>query len=124
MAYLEPISQEWLIAKRREIHAWPEPGWCEFVSSARVIEHLQKLGFKVLCGLEVINKDFIRGAMKQQIAKFREAAKDKVDPKILERLEGATGVVGILETGRPGPTIGFLCNLDALPVTESSDPET
>ena len=55
MAYLEPISQEWLIAKRREIHAWPEPGWCEFVSSARVIEHLQQLGFKVLCGLEVIN---------------------------------------------------------------------
>lgn len=41
MAYLEPISQEWLIAKRREIHAWPEPGWCEFVSSARVIEHME-----------------------------------------------------------------------------------
>ena len=88
-----------------------------------MIEHLEKLGFKVLCGLEVINKDYIRGAVKQQIAKFRAAAEDKVDPKILQRLEGATGVVGILETGRPGPTIGFLCNLDALPVTESSDPE-
>lgn len=74
MAYLEPISQEWLIAKRREIHAWPEPGWCEFVSSARVIEHMEKLGFKVLCGYDVINKDFIRGAIKPQIAKFYEAA--------------------------------------------------
>ena len=123
MAYLEPISQEWLIAKRREIHAWPEPGWCGFVSSARVIEHMEKLGFKVLCGYDVINKDFIRGAIKPQIAKFYEAAQKKVSPEILERMQGVTGVIGVLETGRPGPTIGFLCNLDALPVTESSDPE-
>lgn len=123
MAYLEPISQEWLIAKRREIHAWPEPGWCEFVSSARVIELMEKLGFKVLCGYDVINKDFIRGAIKPQIAKFYEAAQKKVSPEILERMQGVTGVIGVLETGRPGPTIGFLCNLDALPVTESSDPE-
>ena len=81
MAYLEPISQEWLIDKRREVHAWPEPGWCEFVSSARAIEHMEKLGFKVLCGFDVINKDFIRGAVKPQITKFLEAAKAKVKPE-------------------------------------------
>lgn len=46
-----------------------------------------------------------------------------MSPEILERMQGVTGVIGVLETGRPGPTIGFLCNLDALPVTESSDPE-
>ena len=27
MAYQEPISLDWLVQKRREIHAWPEPGW-------------------------------------------------------------------------------------------------
>ena len=123
MAYLEPISQEWLIDKRREVHAWPEPGWCEFVSSARAIEHMEKLGFKVLCGFDVINKDFIRGAVKPQIAKFYEAAKAKVKPEIMERMQGVSGVVGILETGRPGPTVGFRCELDCVPVTETSDPE-
>ena len=84
---------------------------------------MEKLGFKVLCGFDVINKDFIRGAVKPQIAKFLEAAKAKVKPEIMERMQGVTGVVGILETGRPGPTVGFRCELDCVPVTETSDPE-
>ena len=124
MAYLEPINEEWLIGKRREVHAWPEPGWAEFVSSARVIEHLTRQGFKVLCGREVINEDFIRGAKKSQIEAGLKAAKEKgVSEEILQRLNGVTGVVGILETGRPGPVIGFRCELDCVPVTETSDPE-
>lgn len=77
----------------------------------------------MLCGFDVINKDFIRGAVKPQIAKFLEAAKAKVKPEIMERMQGVTGVVGILETGRPGPTVGFRCELDCVPVTETSDPE-
>ncbi len=124
MAYLEPINEEWLIGKRREVHAWPEPGWAEFVSSARVIEHLTRQGFKVLCGREVINEDFIRGAKKSQIEAGLKAAKEKgVSEETLQRLNGVTGVVGILETGRPGPVIGFRCELDCVPVTETSDPE-
>ena len=31
MTYREPINEEWLIAKRREVHKWPEPGWAELV---------------------------------------------------------------------------------------------
>ena len=60
MAYLEPVTDQWLIETRRQIHAWPEPGWAEFVSAARVIEHLEKENLKVLCGREVINEKFIR----------------------------------------------------------------
>lgn len=32
-----------------------------------------------------------------------------------------TGVVGLLDTGRPGPTIGLRADIDALPVTERAD---
>ncbi len=32
-----------------------------------------------------------------------------------------TGVVGLLETGRPGPTIGIRADMDALPIHESND---
>jgi amidohydrolase len=32
-----------------------------------------------------------------------------------------TGVAGLLDTGRPGPTIGIRADMDALPVTEEND---
>ena len=109
MAYQEPISQSWLVEKRREIHAWPEPGWAEFVSSARAIEYLEKEGFKVLCGREVINEDFIRGAKPLEIEEGLKFARERgVSEELLARMNGVTGVVGIFDTGRPGPVIGFL----------------
>lgn len=124
MAYLEPVTDQWLIQTRRQIHAWPEPGWAEFVSAARVIEHLEKENFKVLCGREVINEKFIRGAKKSQIEEGLKFARERgVSEAILARLDGVTGVVGVLETGRPGPKVGFRCELDCVPVTETDDPE-
>ena len=124
MAYLEPVTDQWLIQTRRQIHAWPEPGWAEFVSAARVIEHLEKENFKVLCGREVINEKFIRGAKKSQIEEGLKFARERgVSEAILARLDGVTGVVGILETGRPGPKVGFRCELDCVPGTETDDPE-
>ena len=53
--YVEPITEAALIKAREEIHAWPEPGWSEFVSCARAIEKLESLGIRTLCGREVIN---------------------------------------------------------------------
>ena len=123
MAYLEPVDEAGIIALRREIHAWPEPGWAEFVSTARVIRHLEEAGLTVLCGREVINPDFIRGANRRQIEEGLAAAREKgVDDAMLVRMDGITGVVGILDTGRPGPTIAMRFELDCVPVTETKDP--
>ena len=104
MAYLEPVDEAGIIALRREIHAWPEPGWAEFVSTARVIRHLEEAGLTVLCGREVINPDFIRGANRRQIEEGLAAAREKgVDDAMLVRMDGITGVVGILDAScRPG----------------------
>lgn len=124
MAYQEPISLDWLVQKRREIHAWPEPGWAEFVSSARAIQYLEKEGFQVLCGREVINENYIRGAKPAEIEEGLKFARERgVSEELLARMNGVTGVVGIYDTGRPGPVIGFRCELDCIPVTETKDPE-
>ena len=32
-----------------------------------------------------------------------------------------TGVLGIFDTGRPGPTIGIRADMDALPIIEAND---
>ena len=122
--YVEPITEAALIKAREEIHAWPEPGWSEFVSSARAIEKLESLGIRTLCGREVINTEFRAGAVESQVAAALADAKKKgVSEAILARLDGVTGVVGILETGRPGPVIGIRAELDCVCVTESTDPK-
>lgn len=124
MSFQEPVNATDICALRRDVHRWPEPGWAEFVSSARVIEHLEKAGLKVLCGREVINDAFIRGANKKQIEAGLKAAREKgVSEEILKRLDGVTGVAGILETGRPGPVVALRFELDCVPVTETPAPE-
>lgn len=122
-AFKEPVSEAELVAEREEIHQWPEPGWSEFVSSARAVERLASLGFEVRCGREVMNEKFIRGAVKKQVAEALEDAKKKgVSPAVLDRLGGVTGVVGIWKTGRPGPVTAFRCELDCVCVSETADP--
>ena len=39
---------------------------------------------------------------------------------LLKKTGGYTGISGILDTGRPGPTIAIRADLDAVPVQESS----
>ncbi len=39
----------------------------------------------------------------------------------VERNVAKTGVIGLLDTGKPGPTIGLRADIDALPVTERVD---
>ena len=122
MSYVECIKEEDIIRSRREIHANPEPGWAEFYSCHRVITHLEKLGYQVKCGREVIHPDYIRGASKKQIEEGIAFARSKgVSEELLARLDGVTGVVGILETGRPGPVVALRFELDCVPVTETSN---
>lgn len=122
--FVNPVTFEDLKALRREIHHHPEPGWAEFISTARAIRGLEKAGLKVLCGKEVINTDFIRGANAKQIETGLARAKAfGVDPEILTKLDGVTGCVGILKTGRSGPVTAFRFELDCVPVTETSSPD-
>ena len=119
------FTQESIAALRREIHSKPEPGWAEFVSSARAIEKLESLGFTVKCGREVINPDFIRGANRRQIEEGLAFAKSQgVKEEILERLDGVTGVVGLLETGRPGPAWRSASSSTACPSRKRRIPTT
>ena len=33
-----------MVALRREIHSFPEPGWCEFVTTSKIVERLKAMG--------------------------------------------------------------------------------
>lgn len=114
--YLEVLT-EW----RRDFHQHPEPGWLEFRTSAIIADKLENWGYDVFVGKEIILGNSL-GVPKQSVANYfyNKALESNVSSKWLEKMQaGKTGVIGILDTGIPGPTIAYRVDIDALPILES-----
>ncbi|TVP46993.1 MAG: amidohydrolase [Halomonas sp.] len=111
-----------LSAQRRDFHRYPEQGWMEFRTASHVAERLSQLGFAVELGQAVVSERARMGVPDPQTlsAALAQARTQGAIERWLPALEGGfTGVVGILDTQRPGPTQAFRFDLDALPIVES-----
>ena len=112
-----------MIETRRTIHRRPEVGWTEFETMWLVCSQLQKWGIPYLLGTKVINPSFVMGRYVTEVKDaIARAIRHGVPESFIEKTEGYTGAVAIIETGRPGPVTAFRCDMDALPVRESDDP--
>ena len=121
-AALEPQ----LIAWRRELHRWPELGFCEMRTSSRIARVLTELGFdQVLVGRDVCDGAGRMGVPPQAVldAAYEAAEAHGADPEFLPAArDGFTGVVGVLRCGA-GPTVALRFDIDALPLTEFDEPD-
>ena len=45
--WVDPVTFEDLVAARRDIHRTPEPGWSEFIATARLAEAFRSAGYSV-----------------------------------------------------------------------------
>lgn len=112
-----------MVRIRREMHRRPEEGWTEFETTYKVVTYLRALGLEVRVGIaninvnEVLGRDetLVRDAMKRALAQG-------VLQSFLDETGGYTGAMAILDTGRPGPTTAFRCDIDCVLVRESEDP--
>ena len=113
-----------LKALRRDFHRYPEQGWMEFRTASLVAERLSQLGFSVQLGQAVVSECARMGVPDAQTldeALARARTQGAIE-RWLPALEGGfTGVVGTLDTQRPGPTQAFRFDLDALPIVESTE---
>lgn len=119
------------VVYRRLFHKYLEPGWLTFFATIFIAEHLEKAGFKVLVGREIL-KDEKRmdppteeetALWEQRAVKLaieQGIAEDKVATWIT-RMDHRTGIVAILDTKREGKTKAFRFDMDALTVAESMD---
>lgn len=122
--WTDPVEPGYLSKVRRQIHRNPEPGWCEFETTALLARIFGDLGWKLSFGPEFIAPQFVRGRDDKEAERSRErAAADGVDPAILERMGGYPGLIAELDTGRPGKTLAVRFELDAIYIDEPADAE-
>ena len=111
-----------IAAYRREFHKYPENGWREFRTSARVAELLTGMGYDVAMGPDVIEPDSVgepeRLSGEQVRREMERAVRQGASPEFVDRTRGWPGVMAVLDTGREGPVTAMRFEMDCLPYEE------
>ena len=123
IAELTDAMEEDLIAQRRDFHKYAETGWLEMRTSSLIARQLTDLGYEVLTGEDVCDRDARMGVPSEEVLEknYLRAVEQGADPEFVEHTRGGmTGVIGILRCGE-GPTVAMRFDIDALGVFESTD---
>lgn len=115
-----------IIAIRRDFHMHPEVGFTEFRTASKIVELLKSLGYDVIYGRDAMDEGSRRGVPTDVVLEkaYQRALLDGANPDILSNMKGGyTTVIGVLNGKKPGPTVGFRFDIDALPILESQDEE-
>ena len=110
-----------LIAFRRERHRRPENEWTEFLTTSVITHELEKLGFSCRMGKEIHTAGDRYGVPSEAYLEqcMERAIAEGADPDLVEKMRGGyCGVVGVLDTGRPGPTTALRVDIDCNDVEE------
>ncbi|MDC9613266.1 M20 family metallo-hydrolase [Xenorhabdus khoisanae] len=106
---------------RRDFHHFAESGWFEFRTATIVADELHRLGYSLKMGKEVIKAEARMGLPSEQALQEQEqrAIKQGALVEWLPHFSGGfTGIVATLDTGKPGPTLAFRVDMDALDLNE------
>jgi aminobenzoyl-glutamate utilization protein A len=112
-----------VIALRRDFHKFPESGWLEFRTTAKIAEALSVFGYKLHFPCDIVNKEDIMGrASEEEIRKAEERAEMQgANKKILKRMNDITGLVAELNTERQGPVTVLRFDIDCVDIAETGD---
>jgi len=115
---------ERLVALRRELHRYPEPAWCEYWTTSRIVAEIERLGVdELLVGPELLETD-ARMAVPDEdtLGEWRDRAREAGarEDVLAQCAGGVTGALATVERG-DGPTVALRVDIDALPITEAGE---
>ena len=117
--------KEELIHQRRDFHAHPETAWTEFRTTSIIATELEKLGYEVKMGSEVLDDSARMLVPDEKTLKqcAQRAIKEGANPVLVDRMKGGmTGCVGIMHFAKPGKTVALRFDIDSLFVAEDPAP--
>ncbi|MBP7548479.1 MAG: amidohydrolase [Corallincola sp.] len=117
---LPDVDASLLQAWRREFHQFPETGWCEFRTSARLAELLAPIA-RLTPGRDFLHRSFLYDRDVKVAVEQSRAAALGADDKWLEWLGPLPGLIATIDSGEPGPTIALRVDIDALGLDECGD---
>lgn len=114
-----------LIELRRDFHKHAESMWKEYRTTSIIAKHLMALGIPIVMGEELSVRGMqFQYPLKETITKEKmRAISQGADPELVEKMCELPGVMGVIDTQREGPVTAFRFDIDALPFSESDDPE-
>ncbi|WP_159564296.1 amidohydrolase [Budvicia diplopodorum] len=116
---MSTIDLSQLVTWRRELHRFPEIGWSEFTTTARLITELRGMGLEVLAGPNVINREFVRGRKADVVERGLALAQERgISQALLDEMDGLTGCMAVFDSGKPGPTVALRFDIDCVAVQE------
>ena len=121
---MDQQQRDRLVGLRRDLHRYPEPAWCEYYTTSRVVGELERVGVdELLVGTDLLAAD-ARMAVPEDAERRawhdRARAAGAREDVLAQCDGGLTGAIAVLERGE-GPTVALRVDIDALPITESSE---
>ncbi|WP_224449893.1 amidohydrolase [Haloprofundus salilacus] len=112
---------------RRQFHRYPEPAWCEYYTTSRIVDEVERIGVDQLYIGEEAYASEHRMAVPDSatLQEWYDSAADAgARPDVLELTDGGhTGAIAVLEKGTDGPTVALRVDIDGIPQREANDSE-
>ena len=76
------------VAIRRDLHKYPEQGWLEMRTASLVAKKLEKLGYQVLIGKEIMCEEYRMGVPDQETleSNYQRAILQGADPYYIKKV--------------------------------------
>jgi aminobenzoyl-glutamate utilization protein A len=111
-----------MIARRRDFHQYPEAGWEEYRTTAKIAEILMALQYDVHFASECLKPADVMGHTADVKAEQKRAVEQGANPSLVRLCGDYTGLYADFDTQRPGPFTVLRFDIDCVETAESESP--